>query len=65
MKNIHPHAQFLVPSLRVDFSRSGLPLTEWVNGKRQSLWVQGALGHMSSDQAEAFASALTLIEEEG
>ncbi len=65
MKNIHPHAQFLVPSLRLDLLASGLPTASWAEKKRENIWVSGALDRWTPDQTEAFASAITLIEDEG
>lgn len=65
MKNIHPHAQFLVPSLRSDLLASGLPTASWVERKREALWLEGALDRWTPDQAEAFASAVSIIEDEG
>lgn len=65
MKNIHPHAQFLVPSLRSDLLASGLPTASWVEKKRENLWLQGSLDRWTPDQVEAFASAVSIIEEEG
>ena len=65
MRNIHPHAQFLVPSLRSDLLASGLPTASWAEKKRENIWLSGALDRWTEDQTEAFASAITLIEEEG
>jgi hypothetical protein len=65
MQNIHPHAQFLAPSLRSDLLASGLPTASWAEKKRENIWLSGALDRWTDDQIAAFADAITLVESEG
>lgn len=65
MKNIHPHAEFLLPSLRSDLLASGLPTASWAEKKRENIWLSGALDRWTEDQIAAFADAITLVESEG
>lgn len=65
MKNIHPHAEFIAPSLRSDWLASGITRSAWAEKKRENIWLSGALDRWTDDQIAAFADAITLVENEG
>ncbi len=62
MNDIHPHAQFLVPHLLADFTKSGLPVSVWAFNKKEEAMFDTMMKNMDSEFHKAWVDAITIIE---